>query len=497
MSAQTDIVPAEAERSAPHNLDAEQAFLGSLLLDNDAAHRVGHFLKARHFYDPVHGRIYAVVMEMIARGERADPITLKTRLEQDEGLQEIGGVEYIVALADAPYPTAAAPEYARLIRDLALKRELIRVGLEIAEDAYEPDLEGSADDLVDAAETKLSDVIGTEGRSKGWRPFQAALTEVAATYAAAYESEGRVAGVKTGFTDLDRKLGGLHKSDLVILAGRPSMGKTALATNIAFKLARNYDYEITPEGERKTVDGGVVGFLSLEMSAEQLAARIVCEWIGTPSDRFKRGEVRADEFERLREGMLELQSIPLHIDDTGGISIASIAARARRLKRTHGLDVLIVDYLQLIAGSERRKNDGRVQEVSEITQGLKALAKELDIPILALSQLSRQVEQRNDKRPQLSDLRESGSIEQDADVVMFVYREAYYLARQEPAENTPEHLDWQEELSRCAALAEVIVGKQRHGPIGTIKLAFDEALTKFDNRMPAGRFENPSGGGAS
>ena len=474
---------------APHNLDAEQALLGALLLDNEVYNRIGDYLQARHFYDPVHGRIFAVASEMVGKGALADPITLRERFSADEGLSEIGGVEYLVSLADAPYPSTAAPEYARLIYDLALKRELIRIGQEISEDAADPDMEDGARGMIESAEKKLYALAETGAATGGFQDFSLALEQSVTMAAAAYERDGGLSGISSGLRDLDRKLGGLHPSDLVILAGRPSMGKTSLATNIAFYIARQYQYELLPEGGRKTVDGGVVGFFSLEMSSEQLATRLLAEYSGVPSDLIRRGEIRADQFEQLREAALELQSIPLHIDDTGGISIGALAARARRLKRIHGLDLIVVDYLQLVTASSGR-SEGRVQEVSQITQGLKALAKELNVPVLALSQLSRQVEQRDDKKPQLSDLRESGSIEQDADVVMFVYREAYYKSRMEPREGSAEHLEWQEEMSQIGNVAEVIIGKQRHGPIGTVKLSFHEALTKFGNLDTTGRYED-------
>jgi len=307
--------------------------------------------------------------------------------------------------------------------------------------------------------------------------------------AEAYSRDGGLAGLSTGLIDLDKLLGGMHPSDLVILAARPSMGKSALATNIAFNAAKNYAWEPQPDGTRKTVNGGVVAFFQLEMSSEQLAMRLLAEVSGVPSDRIRKGEIDASEFGQIRDAAIEIQEAPLFIDDTGGISIAQLAARARRLKRTAGLDLIVVDYLQLVTASDRNRNDNRVQEVSEITQGLKALAKELSVPVLALAQLSRQVENREDKKPQLADLRESGSIEQDADVVMFIYREAYYMSRTEPREGTPEHLTWQEDMDKVRHLAEVIIGKQRHGPIGTVKLHFNENLTKFGNLAREGRFE--------
>jgi replicative DNA helicase len=352
------------------------------------------------------------------------------------------------------------------------------------------DFETEPKALLEDAESALFALAETGQREVGFVPFEDALEEAVALAAEAYARTGEVAGLSTGLVDLDQRLGGLHPSDLLIVAGRPSMGKTALATNIGFHVARAYAFEPQPDGSRKTVRGGVVGFYSLEMSKAQLAARILAEVSGVPSDRVRRGDIDQAEFARYRDAKAEIAAAPLYIDATGGISIGKLAARARRLKRRHGLDLLIVDYLQLMTvdASRSGRRDNRVQEVTEITQGLKALAKELNVPVLALSQLSRQVEQREDKRPQLSDLRESGSIEQDADAVMFVYREAYYLARTEPKGGTPEHLAWEDQMAACRRLAEVIIGKQRHGPIGTVRLAFDEDLTKFGNLASDDRY---------
>jgi replicative DNA helicase len=299
--------------------------------------------------------------------------------------------------------------------------------------------------------------------------------------AGAYQRDGGLSGISSGLRDLDEKMGGLQSSDLIILAGRPAMGKTALCTNIAYHVARAYKAEHQTDGSVKVMDGGVVAFFSLEMSSEQLATRIIAEQSAVSSERIRRGKITEDEFHRIVEVSREMQSLPLYIDSTGGLTIAQLAARARRLKRQRGLGLIIVDYLQLLTGSSRRAAEGRVQEVSEITVGLKALAKELNVPIMALSQLSRQVENRDDKRPQLADLRESGSIEQDADVVLFIYREEYYLARKEPRPNTTEHQQWMDEMARVHGVAEVIIGKQRHGPTGIVELQFDASLTKFQN----------------
>ncbi|MFZ3005705.1 MAG: replicative DNA helicase, partial [Phenylobacterium sp.] len=361
------------------------------------------------------------------------------------------------------------------------RRDLIRIGGDIATTATAPDEETSARDQIEAAEQQLYQLAESGGASQGFVPLSQALHGAVTMAAEAHSRDGGLAGLSTGLIDLDAKLGGLHPSDLLILAARPSMGKSALAVNIAFHVARNYAWEPQPDGTKKTVSGGVVAFFQLEMSADQLAMRMLAEVSGVSGDRLRKGEIDAVEFGRVRDAALEIQDAPLYIDDTGGITMAKLAARARRLKRMVGLDLIVVDYLQLVTIGGGGKLDNRVQEVSAITQGLKTLAKELSVPVIALAQLSRQVENREDKKPQLSDLRESGSIEQDADCVMFIYREEYYLSRTEPREGTPEHLTWQDQMDQVAGQAEVIIGKQRHGPIGTVKLAFNSDLTKFGN----------------
>jgi replicative DNA helicase len=490
------IIPALDLRSAephpphaPSNIEAEQALLGALLFDNAAYERLSDQLKANHFYEPFHQRLFAAMEEYIRKGQLAEPIVLMERFRRDPAFEELGGLRYLADLVDRAPPAANAPEYGRLVYDLAIRRELIRIGGDIAASA-QTDAEHTAKDQIEAAEQTLYALAETGQSSTGFQTFSDTLQGAVEMAAEAFNRDGGLAGISTGLVDLDKMLGGLHKSDLVILAGRPSMGKTALATNIAFSVAKSYAYDIQPDGSRKTSNGGVVAFFSLEMSAEQLAMRILAEQSGVASDLLRKGEIDASEFGRVRDAALDIQEAPLFIDATGGLSISKLAARARRLKRQSGLDLIVIDYLQLVTGGEGSKTDNRVQEVSMITQGLKALAKELAVPVLALSQLSRQVENREDKRPQLSDLRESGSIEQDADMVMFVYREAYYLGRAEPRENTPEHLAWQEDLDKIQNVAEVIVGKQRHGPIGTVKLHFNPNLTKFDNLAREGRFES-------
>ena len=479
-----DTVPSHA----PSNIEAEQALLGAVLFDNSAYERLSDALKAQHFYEPFHQRLFAAMEEHIRKGQLAEPIVLMERFRRDPAFEELGGLRYLADLVDRAPPASNAADYGRVIHDLALRRELIRIGGDITVQAN-ADAESTAREQIEQAEQQLYSLAETGTSSTGFMPLSEALKGAVDMAAEAYSRDGGLAGVSTGLIDLDKMLGGLHPSDLVILAARPSMGKSSLALNIAFDVARHFAWEPQPDGSRKTVGGGVVAFFSLEMSAEQLAMRLLGEVSGVPSDRLRKGEIDASEFGQVRDAAIEIQESPLFIDDTGGISISQLSARARRLKRTSGLDLLVVDYLQLITGSDRGRNDNRVQEVSEITQGLKALAKDLSIPVLALAQLSRQVENREDKKPQLSDLRESGSIEQDADVVMFIYREAYYKSRTEPREGTPEHLTWQEEMDQVRQLAEVIIGKQRHGPIGTVKLHFNENLTKFSNLAREGRFD--------
>ncbi|MBN9479030.1 MAG: replicative DNA helicase [Bordetella sp.] len=472
--------------SMPHNLEAEQALLGSLMFDNAVFERLSDRLRGSHFYEPFHQRLFDAIEDHIRQGLLAEPTILMERFKQDPAFQEFGGLRYLADLVDRAPPAANAPDYARVVYDLALRRDLIRIGGEIIKEAPNP--QTPADEQIEQAEQTLYSLAETGKPSSGFVSFSQALAGAVEMAGEAYQREGKLAGLATRLDDLDQKLGGLHPSDLLILAGRPSMGKTALATNIAFNVARNYRWEPTPDGGRKTVDGGVVAFYSLEMSAEQLAMRILADASGVSSDKLRKGEIDASDFGKIRDAAIEIGESPLYIDATGGLSISKLAARARRLKRMeHGLDLIVVDYLQLVTTGENSQKN-RVQEVSEITGGLKALAKELNVPIIALSQLSRQVESREDKRPQLSDLRESGSIEQDADCVMFVYRESYYLGRAEPREGTEEHLKWQEDMDRLQHQAEVVIGKQRHGPIGIVKLAFDSNTTRFGNLAHDGRY---------
>jgi replicative DNA helicase len=465
-------------RAPPHNVEAEQALLGAILVNNEACDRVSSFLKADHFFDPLHGRIYDYAAKLIWAGKRATPITLKTFFQSDEPVGDLTVPQYLGRLAANATTIINAEDYGRTIYDLAIRRQLIQIGEDMVNVAFDAPIDAPPAVQIEDTEQKLYELAETGKYGSGFEPFTTALTDAIDMAANAYRRDGGLSGLATGFNDLDQRMGGLQPSDLIIVAGRPSMGKTALATNIAYHVARSYRRD--PESEA-AVDGAVVGFFSLEMSAEQLATRIISEQSYIPSERIRRGRIEADEFDRIVEASQELQNLPLYIDQTGGITVAQLAARARRLKRQRDVGLIVVDYLQLLSGSSRRASEGRVQEVSEITTGLKALAKELHVPVLALSQLSRQVEQREDKRPQLADLRESGSIEQDADVVLFVFREEYYVERRQPRENTEEHKLWQAEMDLVTGKAEVIIGKQRHGPTGTLRLQFTPEFTRFSN----------------
>ena len=464
----------------PHSIEAEQQLLGAILTNNDIFDRVSSIVTKDHFHDPVHARIFDVAAQRISKNALASPVTLKAFLEDDEGLKELGGPAYLARLAGAAISAYAARDYAQMIYDLAIRRELIQLGHDIAAKAGKVDVASEPKEQIVEAEQQLY-MLAEQGTSEtGFQSFLKAVTDAVHVANAAYQRDGGLAGVSTGLSDLDKKLGGLHKSDLLILAGRPSMGKTSLATNVAFNIAKAYRKGQMTDGSEGAVDGGVVGFFSLEMSAEQLAARILSEASEVPSEQIRRGDMTEAEFRRFVEAAKQLEACPLFIDDTPALPISQVAARARRLKRTHGLDALFVDYLQLLRGAGRTEN--RVNEISEITQGLKAIAKELDIPVVALSQLSRQVESREDKRPQLSDLRESGSIEQDADVVMFVFREEYYVEREKPSDDRLDEMAaWRERMERLHGKAEVIIGKQRHGPIGSVDLSFEGQFTRFGN----------------
>ncbi len=487
-------------RTPPHNYEAEMALLGAILVNNRAFERVQEFLLPDHFADPAHASVYRACAHLIERGQMADPVTLKNYLKDNETLREIGGPAYIAELANAVITVQNAQDLGREVYDCFLRRELIEIGERVVNDAFAHELDAPATDQIERAEGWLFHLAEQGASETGFRDFKSAVTGAIDLAAAAYKRDGELVGVPTGFIDLDRLLGGLHKSDLVIVAARPSMGKTALATNIAYNAAASKYRRDGPDGT-EIEESESVAFFSLEMSAEQLATRIISEQAHVRSDAIRRGDVREEEYNRVFAVAQALHGLKLFIDDTPALTMAQIRTRARRLKRQHGLSMIVIDYLQLINPPAGSRSDNRVQEVSQITRGLKALAKELDVPVIALSQLSRAVEQREDKRPQLSDLRESGSIEQDADVVTFIYREEYYREREKPTPRENEKHEtylerearYNELLAQARNKAEIIVAKQRHGPIGTVVLQFNGDFTQFadykpDSYLPEERF---------
>jgi replicative DNA helicase len=478
---------APAYRSAPHNIEAEQSLLGAILVNNDAFYRVSDFLEPKHYFEPIHQTIYETAGSLIRMGKVATPVTLKTFVpaETDIGGMTVG--QYLARLAAEATTIINALDYGRTIYELALRRDLIRIGEDMVNVAFDAPVDFAPRAQIEDAERRLYELAESGRYDGGFQGFAQAMKVALDMAANAYQRDGKLSGTATGLRDLDAKMGGLQRSDLIIVAGRPGMGKTALATNIAYNVAKAYESQVQADGTMKAVNGGVVGFFSCEMSAEQLATRILAEQTGISSSLIRRGGITQNEFDKIRDYTIELQHLPLYVDETGGLSISQLTARARRLKRQKGLDLIVVDYIQLLQGSGKRGNDNRVQEVTEITTSLKALAKELNIPVIALSQLSRQVESRDDKHPQLSDLRESGSIEQDADVVMFVYREEYYLQNKEPKPGTEEHAKWLLEMDNAHGRAEVIIAKQRHGPTGTVPLQFEGQFTRFSNLAEDGQ----------
>ena len=454
-------------KELPNNVEAEQSVIGSILVTNEIFDEISTIISNINFYDPMHQKIFNAIESMIYKGMLANPITLKSYFENEK--DELNIPEYLVKITKFSTSVRQSIEYSKIIYDMFVRRELIKISENIIDSAKENNLESNGQNIIENSEKLLYDLAEKGTFSSSLIKFDDAMKQTIEMASAAYKNEGGIVGVPTGLRDLDDKLGGLHQSDLVIIAGRPSMGKTSLATNIAFNAAKN----ILDNGSKSSV-----AFFSLEMSSEQLSTRIISEQARIGSNDIRRGRISDEQFDQFLETSKNISELPLFIDETPAISIAAMSNRARRIKRLHGLDLIVVDYIQLMKGSLNNK-DGRVQEISQITQGLKAIAKELGVPVLALSQLSRQVEQREDHKPQLADLRESGSIEQDADVVMFVYREGYYLQRKEPREATVEHAEWQAKMNEVAHLAEIIIGKQRHGPIGKVTLEFEERFTKF------------------
>ncbi|MEM9469058.1 MAG: replicative DNA helicase [Pseudomonadota bacterium] len=471
-----------AYQELPHNFEAEQGLLGMLLVDNHHLERISDLLRPEHFSHPTHMRIYETIEKMIERGLEAKPTTLKDYFEKDDSLEAVGGTQYLVELATEVPMINNAMDYAQTIYDRHIRREIIRMNQDTSRAAYNFDIDKGASDIIEEAESKLFKLSEDGVAQGGFSTLRDSVLVAIENAERAANTDG-IAGITTGLKDLDGKLGGFHGSDLLILAGRPSMGKTALAVNIGFNAAKAY-------AESGGQEGAVVGFFSLEMSSDQLAGRILADQADISGDDLRKGNLKEDDFRRFVEASQKLAQVPFYIDDTPALTIGAVRTRARRLKRQHGLGMIIVDYLQLLRGSgSRQSSENRVLEISEITRGLKAIAKELQIPVLALSQLSRAVEQREDNRPMLSDLRESGSIEQDADVVQFIYRQEYYLSRREPQRKpnqdegkyNDEYQAWQNQLAECANVAECIVAKQRHGPIGTVKLFFDANVTRFSD----------------
>ncbi len=454
-------------KELPNNIEAEQSVIGSILVSNDIFDEINTIISSVNFYDPMHQKIFEAVESLIYKGMLANPITLKNYFEDEK--DDLNVPEYLVKITKFSTSVRQAIEYSKIIYDMFVRRELIKISEKTIDSAKLNDLETNGRSIIESSERLLFDLAEKGSFNSSLVKFDEAMKQTIEMASAAYKNEEGIVGVPTGLKDLDDKLGGLHQSDLIIIAGRPSMGKTSLATNIAFNAAK----KLQESGKKSSI-----AFFSLEMSSEQLSTRIISEQARISSNDIRRGRISDDQFDKFLETSKNISELPLYIDETPAISIAALSNRARRIKRLFGLDMIVVDYIQLMRGTTVNK-DGRVQEISQITQGLKAIAKELSVPVVALSQLSRQVEQRDDHKPQLADLRESGSIEQDADVVMFVYREGYYLQRKEPREATVEHAEWQAKMNEVAHLAQIIIGKQRHGPIGNVTLEFEERFTKF------------------
>ncbi len=460
------------KKQIPSNIEAEQALIGSVLVSNEIYDEITSLVDSKKFYDPIHKKIFETIETLIAKGLLANPITLKNYFENDEGLKELGGQEYLVKITKFSTSTKQAIDYANIVHEMHLRRELIKISEDVLSEAYDNrEVTSSGEEMIQKTEKSLFDLAEKGHFNRSFLKFEKALKQTIEMATNAFQNEEGIVGVPTGLTDLDSRLGGLHKQDLVIIAGRPAMGKTALATNIAFNAAQN----IEKKGIKSTV-----AFFSLEMSSEQLSTRIISEQSRIRSHDIRTGKVSEKEFDQFIEATRNIQNLPLYIDETPAITISAVRNRARRIKRLFGLDLVVVDYIQLMR-TGNPKVEGRVQEISEITQGLKALAKELNVPVLALSQLSRAVEQRDDKKPQLSDLRESGSIEQDADVVMFVFRQAYYEEKKEPKLGSIEHAEWQQKMDEISRVAEILIDKQRHGPTGKVKVEFEAMYTKFKN----------------
>ena len=472
MSQQPFKIVENSQKQLPSNIEAEQAVIASILVSNDIYDEISPILNPQKFFDPIHVKLYETIEKLISKGLLANPITLKNHFENNEGLKELGGQEYLIKITKFSTSVKQAIDYANIVQEMHVRRELIKISQSVLDEAStNADVSTSGVEIIQNAEKSLFDLAERGHFNQSFMKFESALKQTIEMAKSAYQNDEGIVGVPTGLTDLDARLGGMHKQDLIIIAGRPSMGKTALATNIAFHAAKN----IEKKGTKSTV-----AFFSLEMSSEQLSTRILSEQSKIRSNDIRRGKVSEKEFEQFIETSKNIFELPLYIDETPAVTIATISNRSRRIKRLFGLELIVIDYIQLMKSS-RKMEFNRVQEISEITQGLKALAKELNVPVLALSQLSRQVEHRDDKKPQLADLRESGSIEQDADVVMFIFREAYYLERKEPTLGSIEHAEWQQKMNEISSLADIMISKQRHGPTGNVKVEFEAMYTKFKN----------------
>ena len=472
MSQQPFKIVENSQKQLPSNIEAEQAVIASILVSNDIYDEISPILNPQKFFDPIHVKLYETIEKLISKGLLANPITLKNHFENNEGLKELGGQEYLIKITKFSTSVKQTIDYANIVQEMHVRRELIKISQSVLDEAStNADVSTSGVEIIQNAEKSLFDLAERGHFNQSFIKFESALKQTIEMAKSAYQNDEGIVGVPTGLTDLDARLGGMHKQDLIIIAGRPSMGKTALATNIAFHAAKNIEKKETKS---------TVAFFSLEMSSEQLSTRILSEQSKIRSNDIRRGKVSEKEFEQFIETSKNIFELPLYIDETPAVTIATISNRSRRIKRLFGLELIVIDYIQLMKSS-RKMEFNRVQEISEITQGLKALAKELNVPVLALSQLSRQVEHRDDKKPQLADLRESGSIEQDADVVMFIFREAYYLERKEPTLGSIEHAEWQQKMNEISSLADIMISKQRHGPTGNVKVEFEAMYTRFKN----------------
>ncbi len=477
------VEPASEAATLPQNLEAEIALLGALMIDNRLVEDVMMKLRSEHFAESLHGEVYDAILRLIDRKMAANPVTLRPLFETSQAMADMGGASYLAAMTQHSGALIAAKDFAQQIYDLALLRELIRVGREMAISAADTSTDVEPLKQIAEAEMALYKVAEAGEVSGAVKTFAQAATQSVTMATRAMQSGGKLSGLTTGLDALNTKLGGLQRSDLVVLAGRPAMGKTALATNISFSCAQRYLRDAADGIPKDKSSGAPVAFFSLEMSSDQLATRILAEQSSINSESLRKGEINQLEYDRMCRAARDLNDLPFFIDDTPALSIAALRTRARRLKRQRDIGLIVVDYLQLLQGSSRAMNENRVQEISEITRGLKTLAKELEVPVLALSQLSRAVEAREDKRPQLSDLRESGTIEQDADIVLFVYRDEYYHSLKQPdIEDKDKHDKWMEKAVKISGLAEVIVAKQRHGSTGTVPLTFHKSTTKFADR---------------